>query len=92
MKELKDLDKFHGVVLSACCKANNYSLGSHVPIEAIVKLVEKNQQQYVKLVVKTLVSNDFIRKKPTSRKNTYGLSRYGLKSGIILKKEFENNI
>jgi len=34
MKELEDLTETEKAVLLACCDANNFSLGSHVPIEA----------------------------------------------------------
>jgi len=37
MKELEDLTETEKAVLLACCDANNFSLGSHVPIEAIAK-------------------------------------------------------
>ena len=41
MKELEDLNAFEKAVLLTCCDANNYSLSSHVPIEAITKRLRK---------------------------------------------------
>lgn len=91
MKELKDLTETEKAVLLVCCNANNFSLGSHIPIEAIKKGVKKEiRSKYVKISIKKLVSNGFIIKHPTRGKITYQLSRKGLKSGYKLKKIYSN--
>ncbi|GAH35769.1 unnamed protein product, partial [marine sediment metagenome] len=43
--------------------------------------------RYFKKYLKSLISNQFIIKHPTRHKMTYNLSRYGLESGIKLRKE-----
>ncbi len=41
MKELKDLTRIERMVLLAFCDANNWSLSSHFPIEAVKRRVKK---------------------------------------------------
>ena len=91
MKDLEALNTFIKTVLIACCKANDYSLSSHVPIGFIRKKIAKNQQKYFKKAFKTLVSSGFIIQHPTGRNVTYALSPDGLKAGKLLQKEFEIN-
>ncbi len=87
MKDLKDLNRYEKIVLSACGKANKYSLGSHRSIEIIRKKINPKQQKYVNKAMKTLVSSGFIIQHPTSRKTTYGLSPKGLNACNLLKGE-----
>ncbi len=92
MKELEDLNTFERAVLLACCKANNYSLGSHVPLGAITRKIRGVSHKYIKKVMKLLVSNGFVITHPTRRNVTYQMSKKGLEAGNILKKELENTI
>lgn len=91
MKELEELNTFEKTVLIACCKANGYSLSSHVPLGYIRKKIAKNHQKYFKKAFKTLVSSGFVIQHPASRNVTYALSPDGLKAGYVLKKKFETN-
>jgi len=91
MKELEDLTETEKTVLFVCCDANNFSLGSHIPIEAITKRVKKEiRSKYIKISIKKLISNGFIIKHPTRGKMTYQLSKMGLKAGYKLKKIYSN--
>ena len=48
MKELEDLNELEQVVLLASCSANNYSIQSHVPKEAIFKRIKGVQMKFIK--------------------------------------------
>lgn len=86
MKELEDLTETEKAVLLACCDANNFSLGSHVPIEAIAKRVQDYVSgKFFKKAIRVLLSNGFIIKHPTRGKITYSLSRDGRDAGYKLK-------
>jgi len=89
MKELEDLTEIEKAVLLACCDANNFSLGSHVPIEAIKRRIGgiegKNKAKYINNVITKLLSNGFIIKKPTKNQTTYQLSKKGLEACNKLK-------
>lgn len=86
MKELEDLTEIERAVLLACCNANNFSLGSHVSIERIMRRLDKKiQRKYAKKDFKKLISNGFIVKHPTRGSMTYELSPKGLKAGNKLK-------
>ncbi|MFX0104347.1 MAG: hypothetical protein ACFE75_02510 [Candidatus Hodarchaeota archaeon] len=84
MKELEDLNETEKAVLFACCDANNFSLKSRVPIEAIAKRVQISGK-FFKKVIRLLLSNGFIREHPSGRKTTYELTRKGWKAGYKLK-------
>ena len=78
MKELEDLTETEKVVLLVCCNVNNFSLGSHIPIEAIKIGVKKEiRSKYVKISIKKLISNGFIIKHPTRGKQHTNLVKRG---------------
>lgn len=82
MKELEDLTDTEKTVLLAFCDANELSLSSRVPIEAIAKRVQDIVSgRYLTKAKKTLLSNWFIKKHPSRRKMTYQLTRKGLDAG-----------
>ncbi len=86
MKELEDLTETEKAVFLACCDANNFSLRSHVPIEAIAKRIQDYVSgRYFNKAIRVLLSNGFIRKHPTKGKTTYELTRNGWKEGFKLK-------
>jgi len=87
MKTFEELNNYEKAVLSACGKANKYSLRSHTPIGYIRKKIEKKQRPFVNKAMKKLVSSGFILEHKARRNITYGLSPDGLKACNILKKE-----
>jgi len=90
MKELDDLNTFEKSILLVCCDANNFSLRSHVPIEAIKRRIRNVPDKYIKKSIRILFSNGFIVKHPTGRsRNTIQHTKKGLKAGNLLKKEQE---
>ena len=80
MEELEDLNAIERSILLSCCDANKFSLGSHVPIEAIKRKTKINPKD-VKRILKTLVSNCFISKHPTRGAMTYQLTKKGMIAG-----------
>ncbi len=87
MKEFEDLTPLECRILLRFCKANNYSLSSHVPKEAVNLNIRGVHPKHIKRAVKLLISNGFITKHPTGRQTTYNLSIKGLRGGNILKNE-----
>lgn len=88
MKELEDLTEAERVVLLACCDANRFSLNSHVQLATITKRIKGLPGNYIKKVIKLLLSNGFIRLHPVGRsKKTYQLNRKGLNAGMQIRDE-----
>ncbi len=85
MKELKDLTTIEQEVLLTFCDANNFSLSSHVPLEAVSRRLRNLSSKLAKKAIKTLLTNSFIMKHPTRHKITYQLTRKGLHSGNQIK-------
>jgi len=90
MKELKDLITIEKEVLLTFCDANNYSLHSHVPIEAVTRRLRNLSSKLTKKAIKTLLTNGFIMKHPTRHKITYQLTKKGLHSGNQVKSDMLN--
>jgi len=88
MKELEKLTETEKSVLLACYDANNFSLSSHVPKEAIMRRLRNLNPKYRKKAFNVLLSSGFILKKPTGKKITYGLTKKGLTAGNRLKEDF----
>ena len=88
MKELKDLTTIEQEVLLTFCDANNFSLGSHVPLEAVARRLRNLSSKLTKKTIKTLLSNGFIMKHPTRHNITYQLSKKGLQAGNQIESEF----
>jgi predicted transcriptional regulator len=89
MKELEDLTDIEKAVLLACCDANGFSLGSHVPIEAIKRKLHNIQAKYLNKAEKKLLANGFIVRHPTRNQMTYQLTKKGLEAGNKLKEDFQ---
>lgn len=87
MKEFEDLTQIERRILVRFCQANNYSLSSHVPIQAVNLIVKGVHPKHIKRVVKMLISSGFVLKHPTRNQMTYKISIDGLKGGNILKNE-----
>ncbi len=87
MKEFEELNDLERIVLLASYDANNSSLSSHVPIQAIRRRINKSQHRHFKKAFDVLVKSGFILNKPTRRKMTYGLTTKGLRYGNILKDD-----
>lgn len=92
MTDLEDLSEDEKSVLLACCDANNFSLGSHVPKEAIMRKLQKLNPKYKKKAFNKLLSKGLIFKHPTKRQATYQLSKYGLNIGNNLKEDFKKTL
>jgi len=92
MKDLKDLNRYQKIILSACCRANKYSLGSHRSIEIIRKKIKPEYHKYLKKAIKTLVSNGFLIQHPTGRKTTYELSPKGLNACNLINNDLNKDI
>lgn len=89
MKDLSELNEFQKNVLLVFCDATNFSLHSHVPIEAITKRFKKDiSSKKVKKTIYFLVRNGFITEHP-SGSMTYEPTRKGLDSGRIVQKELD---
>lgn len=86
MKEFEELNSFEKTVLLASCDANNFSLHSHVPIEAIKRRVQNMPSKLFNNAFKTLKSSGFVVEHKTRGGKTYGISKKGLMSGNKLKK------
>jgi len=87
MKEFEDLTEIERRVLVQFCQANNYSLSSHIPIEAVNLNIRGVHPKHIRRAVKELISSGFILKHPTGRQTTYKISRDGLRGGNRLREE-----
>ncbi len=92
MKEFEDLTQIELRILVRFCEANNYSLSSHVPIEAVnLKLKGENSKyirhKYIRRAIEELRASGFIVKHPTGRQTTYNISKKGLRAGTILRND-----
>ena len=92
MTDLEDLSEDEKSVLLACCDANDFSLGSHVPKEAIMRKLQKLNPKYRRKAFKKLLTKGLISKHPTKRQTTYELSRNGLQIGNKLKEDFQRTL
>ncbi|MHA1755793.1 MAG: hypothetical protein ACTSVV_03415 [Promethearchaeota archaeon] len=90
MKTLKDLNNFEKDVLLAICDANNFSTTSHVPIEAIMRRINRPQLKYFKKTFKTLLTNGFVQKHPVGRSRvTFNLTTKGKKAGMKISEQYK---
>ncbi len=87
MKELRDLTRIERMILLAFCDANNWSLSSHVPLEAVKRRIKNINPKVINKVIKLLNSNGFIIKHPTRHRITYHLSKKGLQAGNQINSE-----
>lgn len=85
LKELEDLTALERAMLLTCCDANHYALKRHVPIQALLRRINKSLKKDAKKTIKTLVSNGFLNAHPTKGGMTYGLTKKGLEAGNRLR-------
>jgi predicted transcriptional regulator len=87
--ERNDLQPSDIAVLIAAADACYFSLGKHVPEQAILKRCDKNfKNKDIGRSFKKLCSRGLIIKHPTGRNVTYNLSR----DGLALAQNFGKNL
>lgn len=65
-------------ILKALADACNWSLGAHVPVEAVTKRVHQNLRGEVKKILRKLRAKGYCMEHPARKHTTWQLTSYGL--------------
>jgi len=75
MKECEDLNSSEMALLIICCDVCDNSPNCHRPREDIIKKIQLKKPMKI---LKTLISNGFVIKHPTSGSMTYAITKKGI--------------
>jgi hypothetical protein len=72
------LSPIEQAILKALADACNWSLGAHVPVEAVAKRVQQNLRGEVKKTLRKLRAKGYCFEHPARRHTTWQLTSFGL--------------